>query len=56
MCDRELILDQYDIGCENNFDYDEYLQCLEELEWVSTNCQKSIWIKNEHFSGKSEMI
>jgi len=30
---REHILDQFDIGCENNFDLDEYLQCLGELEF-----------------------
>ena len=27
---REHILDQYDIGYENNFDFDEYLWCLGE--------------------------
>ena len=37
---REHILDQYDIGCENSFDLDEYLQCLEESEFENINCMK----------------
>ena len=28
---HEPILGQFDIGCENNFDLGEYLQCLGEL-------------------------
>ncbi len=42
MYDPEHILDQFDIGCENSFDYDEYLQCLEELGSGSMNYQKLI--------------
>ena len=32
MLDREHILDQFDIDCEDNYDSDEFSQCLEELE------------------------
>ena len=53
---HELRLDQSDIDCESSFDLDEFLRCLEGLGWVSMNYQKSIWIKNEHFLEKSEMI
>ena len=37
MYDPEHILDQFDIGCENSFDSDEYSQCSEELEFESIN-------------------
>ena len=53
---HEHILDQFDIGCENSFDLDEYSQCLEELGYENMNYQKLIWIKNEFFLEKSEMI
>ena len=53
---HELTLDQFDIGFENSFELDEYLQCLEELGLGSSNYQKSIWIRNEFFLKKSEMI
>jgi len=56
MCDREHILDQYDIDCENNFDLDEFLQCLGESEFENMNYQKLIWIKSELFLEKNEMI
>ena len=56
MFDLEPILDQFDIGCENSFDLDEYLQCLGELEQESMTYQELIQIKSESFLGKSEMM
>ena len=53
---HEPILDQFDIGYENSFDLDEFLQCLGGSEWESMNSQKLIWIKSELFLGVSEMI
>ena len=53
---RELILDQFDIGFENNFDLDEFLQCLEGLECESMNYQKFIWIKDEFFLKNDERM
>ena len=56
MCDREHILDRFDIDCESSFDSDEYLQCLGESGYEIMNYQKLTWIKNELFLEKSEMI
>ena len=42
MFDPEHILDQFDIGFENSFDWDEFLQCLEELKYENMNYQKLI--------------
>ena len=53
---REHISGQFDIGYENNFDLDEFLQCLGELGQESMNYQKLTWIRNEFFSRKNEMI
>ena len=56
MYDLEHISDQYDIGYENSFELEEYLQCLGELEWEIMNYQRLIWIKSELFLRKSEMM
>ena len=53
---HELILDQFDIGYESIFDLDEFLQCLGGSEFENMNYQKLIWIKNEFFLEKNEMI
>ena len=53
---HEPILDQFDIGYENSFDLDEFLQCLEGSEFENMNYQKLIWIKNEFFLERNEMI